>query len=62
MPKNPKPDSKASADKRSLNTGSGGTPGAAGGGSAKKSDRNQMQESRETGQFTGRGKPALQKK
>ena len=55
MPKNTKADSKSSADKRSLNTGTTAAP-------PKKTDRNQMQESRTAGQFTGRGKPALQKK
>ena len=57
MPKNTHPDSKSSADKKSLNAG-GGKPSA----DDKKVDRNQVQESRTTGQFTGRGKPALQKK
>jgi hypothetical protein len=63
MPKNVHSDSKSSADKKSLNTGSGGAaPGAPGGAPSKKTDRNQMQETRETGQFTGRGRPPLQKK
>ncbi len=67
MPKKVSSDSKRSADKHSLNTGPGGTaPGAPGGAPSKKIDRNidrnQAQETRETGQFTGRGRPPLQKK
>ena len=58
MPKNTRPDSKNAADKKSLNTGGGATPPA----NDKKVDRNQVQETRTAGQFTGRGKPALQKK
>ena len=62
MPKN-NPDSKRSAEKNSLNAGAGGAvPGEPGGAPSKKTDRNQMQETRTAGQFTGRGKPALQKK
>ena len=57
MPKNAHRDSKNSADKKSLNAG-GGKPSA----DDKKVDRNQVQETRTAGQFTGRGRPALQKK
>ena len=59
MPKNTHADSKATSDKRSLNAGQGAARGAP---SPKKTDRNQMQEAREQGQFTAQGKPGLQKK
>lgn len=55
MPKNANADSKRSADKNSLNTGAQPKPD-------KKIDRNQTQETRTAGQFTGRGRPPLQKK
>ena len=55
MPKNAHADSKRSADKKSLNTGAAPEQ-------EKKVDRNQMQETRTAGQFTGRGRPPLQKK
>ena len=57
MPKNTHADSKRSADKKSLNAG-GGKPST----DDQKVDRNQVQETRTAGQFTGRGRPALQKK
>jgi len=63
MPKNTHADSKDAAQKRSLNAGQGGAmPGEPGGGPKKKTDRSQMQATREQGQFTGAGRPGLQKK
>ena len=63
MPKNTHPDSKDSSLKRGLNTrGGGAVPGEPGGSPKKKADRNQMQETRDQGQFTAAGKGGLQKK
>jgi hypothetical protein len=63
MPKNTRADSKPTSRKRTLNPGQGGAlPGEPGGGAKKKSDRNQMQPERGQGQFTGAGRPGLQKK
>ena len=57
MPRKTSTDSKSSADKKTLNAGTSGRPA-----NPKGTDRNQMQEDRSAGQFTGRGRPALQKK
>ena len=57
MPKKTSADSKSSADKKTLNAGTSGRPT-----NPKGTERNQRQEDLSAGQFTGRGRPALQKK
>jgi hypothetical protein len=62
MPKNTHADSKPSADKRTLNPAQGGAPGQSGDTPEHDPGRNQMQPTRDQGQFTAQGKPGLQKK